>query len=381
MEKKKVEAINLIRIISMIMILLFHARLLYGFRIGIEPVDDLFSIGAVCVTVFFILSGFGLRKRNRELVVFEKTAVSNENLRIINRLHLNTTALQNYLVRRLLSIYPLYLLLQVVAVVFSFRVDGFWENGVWLIPVQLTMTQVLVGSDMYQYLFNDNCWYISALFILYLLFPLLNESIRLLNRHIKQWNRNARIWLFICLIVGLCVLSEGIYLYQVFGVDGNQFLDYYPNPLFRIPEFYVGMLVADLSEDLTWTQGSLLSVTAFVSCLALTTIGLLVLYPHFGLEYNLYNILVIPCTVICILCIAESEPLNRYGGSNVARWLAEMGLEMYLCQSFAILFMERVETSSHHGLWFIALSVMIAVVVHLVFTKNVQKLFRKRDGR
>lgn len=389
--KRKVDGINLIRILGMSMILLFHARLLYGFRIGVEPVDNIFSIGAICVTVFFILSGFGLRKSNRELRIFDMTT------RFGGMACFNWAILGKYMVKRLVSIYPLYLLLQVVAILFAFRVDGFVENSVWLIPVQLTMTQVVVGSDVYGYLFNDNCWYISALFVLYLLFPLLNESVNFLNKHIELWNKKTKCGLLVSLIIGLCVLSEGIYLYQVFVCEGSQFLDYYPNPIFRIPEFYVGMLAAELCEELPrhseevlskpsptnlkWTRWKSLSVMVLVTCLILTVLGLLALHPHFGLEYNLYNILVIPCTVSSIICIAGNEWLNRIGGSKVARWISGMGLEMYLCQSFAILLIERVGIHEHHDLWFIVLSIVIAVVIHMVFTRNVQKWLRKRGGR
>lgn len=351
MENRKVHGINLIRILSMSMILLFHARLLYGFRIGIEPIDNIFSIGAICVTVFFMLSGYGLRKGHRKL---------------------DTSSLGTYLKRRLLSIYPLYLLLQVVAVLFSFRMNGFEDVWTWLVPVQLTMTQVLVGPEVYGYLFNDNCWYISALFILYLLFPVLNASMNWVHRRIDILDSRRRNLLWIAFIVVMLLVSEGNYLYQIYGVENNSFLNYYPNPFFRIPEFCIGMLAADLSEDdriMNWFRSGLHGVTALVCCFGIGFIGLQILYPYVGLEYNLYNIIVVPCTVITILCVAGSECLHHVGSSKVARWIAGMGLEMYLCQSFAILVIERVGISSYHGLWFIGLSVVIAEVVHVGFTK------------
>lgn len=345
----------------MSMILLFHARLLYGFHIGINAIDNTFAIGAICVTVFFMLSGYGLRKSNQKLNVTD------------------ASALRCYFIKRFLSIYPLYLLLQIVALLFSFRVDGLKDVWTWLIPVQLTMTQVLAGPDVYQYLFNDNCWYLSALFILYLLFPLLNESIHLLHRRIASWSNRSRSFLLIGFIILMIFASETIYLHQIYYVSHHPFLYYYPNPLFRIPEFYIGMLVADLDNDKNVLQyfqiGKHTSIILLV-CFIIGFVGLQILYPHVGLEYNLYNIIVIPCTVVMILCVAGSECLNRLGGSFFAQRVAGMGLELYLCQSFAILMMERVGITSHHGIWFIGLSVVIAILVHLNFTRNVLKLLR-----
>lgn len=374
MGKTKANGINLIRIISMSMILLFHARLLYGFRIGFTPIDNIFSIGAICVTVFFILSGFGLRKSNRGLEVWIHTSNSDE------KSVLHIAALKTYLVRRLLSIYPLYLLLQLVAVLFTFRVDGFWENASWLVPVQLTMTQVLIGKDVYGYLFNDNCWYISALFILYLVFPLLNASLNYLHTRVASWDRKKRIFVLLALLVVMLLLSEGIYLSQVYLCEGNSFLDYYPNPLFRIPEFVVGMLVADLSEEERICKlfaSKLRCLVVLGACFIIGFVGLQILFPYVGLEYNIYNIVVIPCTVLFMLCVVGNPWLQQIGSNKVVQWIAGMGLEMYLCQSFAILVMERIGVQSHHGLLFIVLSVIIAVIVHVGFSRNI-KHFLKR---
>jgi len=65
---KRVDGLNFIRIIGMTTILLFHARLIYGFQIGVDWIDELIFIGAIFITVFFMLSGFGLRKSNPSIV-------------------------------------------------------------------------------------------------------------------------------------------------------------------------------------------------------------------------------------------------------------------------------------------------------------------------
>lgn len=216
---KRVDGLNFIRIIGMTMILLFHAKLMYGFSVGMPWLDQMISIGAIFVTVFFMLSGFGLRKSNKDLSVRDFSVVL------------------KYYKKRIVSIYPLFFLLSVVALVFQFRVMDSWGETLVRLPIQFSMLHILFGKEMHGFLFNDNCWYISALFVLYLLFPFLNEVVNRLSMRAK-----------VCLCVVLWLVSMGVYFYCVYGTEST-FLDYYPNPFLRIPEFMIGMMVADLSEN------------------------------------------------------------------------------------------------------------------------------------
>lgn len=231
---------------------------------------------------------------------------------------------------------------------------------------------------MHGFLFNDNCWYISALFVLYLLFPFYNELVKQLDRKMK--------WI---LCVFLWLLSVGIYFYLVFCTE-YVFLDYYPNPFLRLPEFLIGMLLADLSEHVdgeTWmgkfpwlckqnrnlVYGAVLGAVVIMASLCLTF-----LYPYFKQETNLYHVLVIPCTGVCFLCIAQWDWMNRIGGKKAVRWLAGLGLEMYLCQSFATLALTRLKVD---GAWdemaFIGLSVVFAVGVNAGISRQIMKVARR----
>ncbi len=350
---KRVDGLNFIRIIGMTMILFFHARLMYGFHMGIGWVDELISIGAVFVTVFFMLSGFGLRKSNGDLSVRDFSGVL------------------KYYKKRIMSIYPLFFLLSVVALVFQFRVMDSWGETLVRLPIQFSMLHILFGKEMHWFLFNDNCWYISALFVLYLLFPFLNELVNKLS-----------VWMKIFLCVVLWIVSAGIYFYLVYCTE-LVFLDYYPNPFLRIPEFMIGMMLADLSEDMSGVLsenmtdkdvvvGKWAGVIVFCTSL-LCVFGLMLFRPYFLFETNLYNVIVIPCTAIIFLCVANWDWLNRVGKTKLVRWMAGLGLEVYLCQSFATLVLEYVKVNAKWDeLAFIGLSVVFAVGVN-----TARKVLRK----
>ncbi len=357
---KRVDGLNFIRIIGMTMILLFHAKLMYGFSVGMPWLDQMISIGAIFVTVFFMLSGFGLRKSNRDLSVRDFSRVL------------------KYYKKRILSIYPLFFLLSVVALVFRFRVMDSWGETLARLPIQFSMLHILFGKEMHGFLFNDNCWYISALFVLYLLFPFLNEVVNRLSARMK-----------VVLCVVLWIMSVGVYFYCVYGTELT-FLDYYPNPFLRIPEFMIGMMVGDLSEDLNEGmdeyleqkrvgnfRGGFISVFVLIATMVFATVALTFLYPYFKQETNLYGIVVIPCTVVVFLCIANWKWVNQMGSKKLVRWLAGLGLEVYLCQSFATLVLSLVKVDGNlDELVFIGLTVVFAVVVNTGFSKRIKRMAR-----
>lgn len=335
---KRVDGLNFIRIIGMTMILLFHARLIYGFQIGLAWADKLIFIGAIFVTVFFMLSGFGLRKSNTSLSIQDKDS------------------LKRYYKKRILAIYPLFLLLTIVALLFQFRVMDSLEETLLRLPLQFSMLHILFGKEMHGFLFNDNCWYISALFVLYLLFPFFNMFVNRLHVRAK-----------ICLCVVLWILSFGMYAFLIYRTE-QVFLDYYPNPFQRIPEFLIGMLLADLSECVgkKWVGVGKTCGIIIVLTSVFATVCLSFLQPHFTIEINLYNLIVIPCTAVIFLCVANWDWLNQLGNTKFVRWLAGLGLEIYLCQSFAILTLTLIKVDSRWDeLWFIGLTVVFAIVVNV----------------
>lgn len=151
-------------------------------------------------------------------------------------------------------------------------------------------------------------------------------------------------------------------------------MDYYPNPFLRIPEFLIGMMSADISEEVgvkNWLNKKRCRIILVLISVG-ATVGLTLLRPYFMFETNLYNIIVVPCTAICFLVIANWEWLNRIISTKLVRWLASLGLEMYLCQSFSTLVLSHIEVS---GQWdvvvFILLSIGFAVIVHTCFCKPI----------
>lgn len=107
------------------------------------------------------------------------------------------------------------------------------------------------------------------------------------------------------------------------------------------------------------------------------TVCLTLLYPYFKQETNLYNVVIVPCAAMLFLCIAHWDWMNQVGRMKVVRWLAGLGLEVYLCQSFATLVLSLVKADGGvDEVAFILLSVMFAVAVNMFFTKTIRRKAR-----
>ena len=306
--QNKTESLNLFRIFAMTQILLFHAKIYYGFTVNNSVIDELIKVGAIGCTVFFMLSGFSLRYNYSGLKIC------------------NSQALKQFYVKRITSIYPAYLILLIVAVYFNIKDGVAISKLLQIMPIQLSLLQVIIFPGTYEYADNANFWFISALFVLYLLFPFLNEIAN--NLKTKQK---------VITLILLIFISE--YFYYLSFSLGNVYLQYYPNPVLRIPEFFCGILMADISKEERVIKPfrGLYKLVVF----SLVAIGLIYyVMPKYNLNihvtFNLYNIIVIPFVTLSFLCMTSSEVLNKIGNNRIIKYIASLGLLIYLCQEIGI---------------------------------------------
>ncbi len=350
--KSRIESCNFIRIFCMTQILLFHANNVYGLSFGNPIIDEFINVGAIGCTVFFMLSAFFLRQNYREL-----------------KIH-NTKAIKAFFIKRLISLYPSYLLLLIIAFYFNL-VSGVKVNTlIRIFPIQLSMTQTILFPRLYDYADNNNFWFISTLFILYILFPFLNEFTNTLNKKQK-----------LILFVLLVLTSEYLYYLNVFL--GNEYVFYYMNPILRIPEFFCGLLLADFFQEkhiAKFFKGPLkLSFYALGAVLSIAFI-MPSLHLNYYIYFNLYNIIVIPFGSALILCISNSHILNKLGQNKIIKYFASLGLLVYLCQSLSMHLIQSLILPSKFPtcIIFIVVTLISAVFIHELVEKPAIRYLRKR---
>ena len=168
--------------------------------------------GATYMVVFFMLSGF---------VIFlghENSDWSNSKL------------LAYFYLRRLISIYPLYLFLHFTYEI-VFRPLSVKEN-LLILPVELLGLQSFFSS-LFSVSHNGGTWFVSCLLFCYFLFPLFELIVRGL--------RSKRSCLILCLLLYIILAIAPVVNY-VFKTNSL-----YENPFFRSLEFLLGVLLAKIA--------------------------------------------------------------------------------------------------------------------------------------
>ena len=290
----------------MIWILTFHAHLHYGYSAPSPWINVLVYVGAIAVTGFFMISGFTLRYGYK------------------NRLN-DPASIKKYYKNRIIGIYPVYLFLLILSYVLQYNMEETLTASLELLPLQLSLMQTFFYPQFILFSFNNNFWYISVAFVLYLIFPALNYLA----------NQMKRPWVWILVFSLISCYQFWVHNYEAGGGD---YYFYYYNPIFRIPEFFVGVLVCDAGEKM---QKRVRFWVVFPSIAVFY--GLLVLcYQTFLDRFNMYNIIMIPLMIVLLLaCQKDTSVTDRIAGNRVISYLASLGLNVYICQSVTLMIIEK----------------------------------------
>lgn len=105
------------------------------------------------------------------------------------------------------------------------------------------------------------------------------------------------------------------------------------------------------------------------------------LVPVLGANYNLYDIIVIPFVVIFVLCISNSELLNKLGSKFPVKYISSLGLLIYLCQEIGIHIIalgiirdENIINNLPYVFFFI--TIVSAIIMHEAIERPVQRYLK-----
>lgn len=212
MGKKRLVGLDVFRIVAAIMIYLFHSRNAMNYYYG--RIHVFTSMGAIFMTGFFMLSGFALYYSNCE-----------KNLMQLSDMKL-------FYAKRFAGIMPVY---YVVALIYVFTLgsESFFENLV-LAPIEFLGLQSTIRL-LFTLSHNSGTWFISCLVIFYLLYPFMQELIKQLSLKTK---------LILMALAGFILYWIAIVIWKF------KLPDIYTNPFFRGLEFFIGVLLASMKEEL-----------------------------------------------------------------------------------------------------------------------------------
>ena len=206
--------LDIFRIISVLFIFLFHSathgtgyeRCYYGIF------DNFISMGAIFMTAFFMLSGYSLYYTYQE------------------KDFANIAQVKKFYIKRFINIAPAYYFIGIIYV-FTLGGESFKEN-LLLFPVELLGIQSAFTS-LFLISHNHGTWFISCFVLCYLLYPFFQAIV-------KQMTVKEK-----CIIMGICVF---ILLWSPFIVWKFKTASIYANPLFRLLEFYIGIVLCSMQE-------------------------------------------------------------------------------------------------------------------------------------
>lgn len=279
---KRDHRLDVIRTVAIFMIFTFHfcgaignTGIFYGYANG--------GWGSVGTTMFFVLSGFLLRKKYHGKIFIAE-----------------------FYKKRWLSIFPLFYLTFAVAFLVNGFTSGVWNyGGEWW---RLVFT--LLGCDNYLGFYGITSyalvgeWFTAIITVVYLLYPLLN----ILSRKSRLWGS---------------ILIYGLYFLNLY-VDWFRVVDD-ANPITGVAMFWTGMLAAEYADKMKHRYW-------LIPEAVMTVLILFVKLPGNALLWK--NMLA--CMIFGMLFIISEYLENIPVGIKGCALVSKYSYSVYLCHHFIL---------------------------------------------
>lgn len=266
------------------------------------------QFGAFPVAFFFILSGFVMTKGYEEKVLA------------------NTFNYKTYIKKRIIKILPLnviclglYLLIPVSADILNSRFS--FSNYFFVIP-DILMIQAWIPIKEIYFSGNAVAWFLSDILFCYLMFPFLLKLIKS-----KYGN-----------VVFICILTFYFVFIQFIKGDALHSIIYI-NPLFRIIDFMIGILLLSLSKSIFVFRKSIrpLGIALFEMLSFIITILSLIIYPYVSKEYSLVALYWVP-SIFLILAFSQAKggPVSSFFCNPFLTYLGSLSFPFYMIHTTII---------------------------------------------
>lgn len=351
----RLSSVDGLKIAAAVITFLFHCHIHLGVTFGC--LTAFLSQGAVVMDLFFMLSGFAL------FAVYRETPLT------------EPAALTRFWGKRLLSIYPLYLVILVTHLLF---LDGgsLLQKAVTL-PVELLLLQSWF-SGLFSYSHNGGTWFLSCLLVGYIVFPFLKAPMERAGKRTLLTTMAA--------VYILCGFIPAVVV--VLGLP-----NVYSNQLLRLLQFLAGMLLAALLARMKGTArgpvfwaglaviggtGAVLSVSFFAHKGFLTD------------QYVSYGFVTFP---LFLLLIAGSVMAETYGPRRprleiLLEQAGSWAYPLFMAQFFVWAPVRKIlaiypglfETHGNRKTFLLALLICVffTTLLQLGVNRPCQRFFRKR---
>ena len=257
--KERLYGLDILRVISAIMIFIFHAKIHMDYDFGIF--SPFVEESPIFMVPFFMISGF--------VVYYQQHSTD----------LMNINQMKTFYIKKMADIFPLYLFL-----VFTFELFNntlTLKRQIFILPTEILGQQSIYnGLNIISH--NSGSWYISCLIFCIFLSPFFNNLI-------SQLSKKFQLFSLISLSL-LCIYSQ---------IVTKLFTDHvlYTNVVYRLFEYVLGMLICALYLQTKREKKPVFSflflITFAVLYFAISTLHTL----EIG-DWNSNNFVIIPCFVL-----------------------------------------------------------------------------------
>lgn len=293
--------LDVLRVLLALLVFAFHAHSQLCCKFGVFT--DFISVGAIAMTMFFMLSGYCLW-----LGYGSKTFSDKKVLKL-------------FYVKRLISILPIYYIVSLAHILLLGK-ESIVEN-VLLFPIEALCFQSAFTS-LFTFSHNGATWFISCLMMCYFVFPLFQLIINSVSQKGKY------------IIFGVLVLLS---LWSTLVRSHFSTVWLYENPIFRILEFSIGMLLADYNIRHKTSSSTGNNNLRYIAISAIVCVCLISGVSYAQQKYDikdfmLCNWLIIPCSVLLFVCLGRVKCSDQSIISKCFCYLGKVSYPFYLVQFF-----------------------------------------------
>ena len=341
----EIRPLTFFRFLTAFIVFWFHTKIHLNVSCSVEIIDRFVLQGAVFMSAFFMLSGF----------VLTFSYINNDFLLQSNR--------KNFYIKRIAKIYPAYCVTVVLSYIFVNNVT--LTQGIVMIPMSLLGLQSLFFST-FPYLLNGGLWSLSVEAFFYLLFPIIAELFK----------KYAKYYKLILLISYLFTLYPSIVQCYFGGT-----CDLYINPLFRLPEFIIGMCLAYMYLHNKHKKKNgfsiIFSFSIFIILIELLSKNKFLNHIPFNNNYCYYNCVVFPFIGFFMYELARtgSDFILKITNNSLSNYLGKISYSFYLTQFLAICVIGKKYFNNLGIISFIstlALNIFFAILMYEFIEKKYQ---------
>ena len=317
-ERKKIQTFDTLRVVFCVSIFLNHCSFLKDNRVGDVLFESFLHNGRFGVTFFFVLSAFCIYRSYR-----------NYDFKVENYFH--------FIFNRIKKIYPLYVCTNLYVAFFQVI------NGRELVSVVkefvLSLTLLQTMSIKYWGILNSVGWFLSTIFVLYVLSPFLIIFIRRLHNTIII-AIIACILFAIIPVMDFCVAlgaHAGMYSEEV-----SKLLNYV-FPIYWIPIYAIGMIFGKISFNINIDRNrgeyTFLETATIIISLIIYLCGINGV--DWMLEYKSI-FYVLSCVSMVVVFSLEKGSISLFLSNSKLTKLSKYNSEIYLLH-YAVIFFGGIQ--------------------------------------